>query len=96
MKAKTKEKTTLDALEEFDVKKDDLFKLFLRPIDEMTDDELEKVYGYVQEMRKYNPKRAKEKTELDVMLGKLSPEMAQHVLKQLLAQKKKEKGKKNG
>ena len=79
-----KNKTTLDALDEIE-SDEDLLQTFVKSVTEMSEEELETVYKKIQAKRKKKIPRSKEKTELDIMLGKLTPELAQVVLQKLKA-----------
>jgi len=62
---------------------EDLLQIFTRPIDEMTDDELIKT---LEDLRKLKGKvriSTKKKTELDMILERLTPEQARLALEKL-------------
>ena len=65
----------------------DLFEIFERPVEEMSDDEIDQVYTVLQKLRRKKTKRTKSSTQLDILLKKLTPDMAQAILAQLNKQK---------
>lgn len=81
-KNENKKDTTLGALDSLE-SEEDMLQIFIKPVTEMTDEELEYVYKKIQAKRKKKIKRGREKTELDLMLEKLTPEMAQQIVKRL-------------
>ena len=83
--SKKKDDTVLDALDAIE-SDEDLLQLFIKPVTDMAEDELEAVYKKIQAKRKKKIPRGREKTELDIMLGKLTPELAEVVLQKLTEQ----------
>ena len=77
-----KQNPLFDALDDAGVETD-LFQLFLRPIEEMTGDEIDNVYEYVRQQRKVKVKRTRKQTKLDFILKNMDEETAQAILKQL-------------
>ena len=81
-----------DALDDVE-EPQDLFQIFLKPVAEMTDEELAETYEKVQARRKKKLPRTKQPDELDLILKRMSPEMAAIVLKKMEEQSAEEENK---
>ena len=87
--SKNKNDTVLDTLDAIE-SDEDLLQMFTKSVTDMSADELELVYTKIQARRKKKIPRGREKTELDIMLGKLTPELAQVVLQRLMEKENEE------
>ena len=79
---KPKQNPLFDALDDAGVETD-LFQLFLRPIEEMSEEEIDKAYDYVRQQRQVKVKRTRKQTKLDYILKNLDEDVAQAILKKL-------------
>ena len=66
----------------------DLFQMFEKPVEDMTDEEVEKTITHIQATRMKKVKRTRKQTELDILLKRLekaNPEKHQEMLVQMEA-----------
>ena len=68
----------------------DLFEIFLKPVEELSDDELRETIERLRSLRKVRINTKKGKTVLDQILEQLSPENAQKVLQHMKLGEEKE------
>ena len=61
----------------------DLFEIFLKPVEELSDEELRETIERLRSLRKVRINTKKGKTVLDQILEQLSPENAQKVLQHM-------------
>ena len=79
---------------------EDLLEIFTKPIDDMELPELKEKLKLLRKLRSVKISTIKKKTELDMILERLTPELAQKALESLepkeqKEEKEKEKAKKN-
>ena len=91
---KVAQKTPKASEDSEDSEASDLFEIFLKPVEELSDDELRETIERLRSLRKVRINTKKGKTVLDQILEQLSPENAQKVLQHMNLGKAKEDGKK--
>jgi hypothetical protein len=70
----------------------DLYEILTKPVADMSDDELLAAVGTIREQRKIKISSSKQKSALDLLLGRISPENARILLAQMKAKEDKDVG----
>lgn len=68
----------------------DLYEILTKPVAEMSDDELLAAVGTIREQRKIKISSSKQKSALDLLLGRITPENARILLAQMNAKEVKD------
>lgn len=67
----------------FATPKEDLISIFTKPVDEMSDEELENTYQKIRELRAVKIASTKKKSQFDYLLDNLTPDTARALLEKL-------------